>query len=1663
MKQVLILKLFLFLFILWGLTACGGGGSDPGPTSQNITGGGVKGPLANAVVTVYAFDTSQPDFKGRVVDTASTNAAAAITGLALPLPITPPYIMEFSSTPSTTDITTGQFPVITTLRTVITQSLLDGGEQIYATPLTTMAVDIAVAKSTPSTTASQFEAALTAAALQVVSTLGFGLDSSVDIFDTPPLIDNTTTSTQQQTNVAAYRAAVEAVTAVAFEISQQSSGDTDGVLAELAADLANDGVIDGNAGSQVNSNTLQVLQQDPATLSIPNTNQTVADVQAILVAEVTTTESTTSVAALDTGGSISTTPAPATTNPDTDGDGVLNANDAFPLNPHESTDTDGDGIGDNADLDDNGNGIPDIHENTTPEITATDTDGDGVADTADNCPNTFNPTQGNIDGDSFGDACDTDIDGDTVLNTSDAFPFDAAETIDTDGDGIGNNADLDKDNDGLSDADEVSAGSNPLVKDTDGDGVFDGVDFAPTDGTVAFNFAPVAVDDAKTVTEDAAMFSIAVMENDIDDGVPVAMTITAISTNDATLGSAVINDNDNNIDYTPVANASGVDSFTYTISDGVLTSTATVTVTITAVNDKPAFISTAVTAVDEDTAYSYTAAATDTETAALTLSAPTLPAWLTFTPATGVLTGTPLNEHVGTHNVVIRANDGTADVDQTFSITVANINDAPVLTADVVTVGVNTTTQLDVLLNDIDVDAGDSLTLTSVTPASAGTVVNNATFVTYTSGATTGTDSFTYTVTDAGGISLTATVNVTITQDSPPAFTSTAVTTVDEDAVYNYPITASDADGDTATITVLNKPDWLSFTPATPGATTTASLTGTPTNANVGGNQQVILRVTANGVVVDQSFTITVNNTNDAPTFTSNPVLSVTTGSSYTYTASVTDVDLSPAADTLTLTAPNLPNWLTFDPATRVLTGTPSPAHEGSHNVVIRVSDGTISVDQPFSITVNGLGVVTSISDLLGTAEGGMAWLWSDLASDTSGNIVERRFEYELITFDTTTNRLIFDQKIYDAGSNAFVANTQYNDDDLVLTAAGWKLQSYHKVEAFNVDGSADISTYDEENTKLLHSFKISARTVDIAGTTMPTHLDAGWQSAMTNVNAVFSSGAKLITQFRAEALEDSYLIYMENWCDPATSSILNGNCNSVYIGGNTGTSNVYATTLDQVIAATAWVNPNDGSTPPNAAHVARSDTQNITLKVELVAAGSGSGTANYYLIDWSNADLAQRVSAPVTGTWLRDSSVHNVEMIRYVVPESLTAQFALDLSEGRNFFLTVQNGFVRQGDYTLSGEVSFETGMDTPINGNALNDVLANFSAPASTGGGGDGGGDGGGTTTGLTCNYETPDGSFDSYTDFEAVIADCGGAVTTTDNDILGTWVNSFVDHTGATIVETVVYDINGTLSFTGTKDGVATGDPEQFNWTITNNLVTISDTANTFLLVWVNTTTGIKGYEEQSSSTSNPDLSTLDGVAEGQVFSPGFGIRQGDGGGDTTTPTGLTCGYESGWDETVDGGLGAPINPNSFEDYETVLEDCGAMVISVTDIAGKSFGNSGGEIGTFNNTTAAGTEADPETGFFAEGGTTNNFEWYIEAASCQGCSHHYLVVYSNPSIEPTYPTGFSFRETVALSSISGSPGVAGSIYSFVRYSEGSNFGDMIRATGADGEIWNSTDTLQ
>ena len=166
---------------------------------------------------------------------------------------------------------------------------------------------------------------------------------------------------------------------------------------------------------------------------------------------------------------------------DDDGDGVPDVSDAFPLDPTEWSDTDGDFVGDEADVfpedaaeafDTDGDGIGDNAD--------TDDDGDGIADADD-------PRPRDTDDDGVPNRIDPDDDNDGVADADDDLPVDASETVDTDGDGRGNRADPDDDNDGVPDRDDAFPLDATESVDSDGDGVGDNADAFPEDAAEAFD------------------------------------------------------------------------------------------------------------------------------------------------------------------------------------------------------------------------------------------------------------------------------------------------------------------------------------------------------------------------------------------------------------------------------------------------------------------------------------------------------------------------------------------------------------------------------------------------------------------------------------------------------------------------------------------------------------------------------------------------------------------------------------------------------------------------------------------------------------------------------------------------------------------------------------------------------------------------------------------------------------------------------------------------------------------------------------------------------------------------------------------------------------------------------------------------------------------------
>jgi VCBS repeat-containing protein len=292
------------------------------------------------------------------------------------------------------------------------------------------------------------------------------------------------------------------------------------------------------------------------------------------------------------------------------------------------------------------------------------------------------------------------------------------------------------------------------------------------------NDAPVAASDAFSTAEDTSL-TVAVpgiLSNDSDvDG----NSLTAVLVTGPAHGTLVLNTN-GSFTYTPTANYSGPDSFTYRANDGLLSSNvATVSIAVTSSNDAPVAVNNSYS-TNEDTLLSIPATGiltndTDVDATLLTAILVAGPTHGTLTlNANGSFTYTPVANYNGPDSFTYRANDGLLNSNvATVSITVNPVNDAPIANNDTFSADEDTPLIIStagILENDSDVD-GNSLSAVLVTGPAHGTLVLNADgSFTYTPTANyTGSDSFTYRANDGSLNSNVATVDITVnTVNNPP-------------------------------------------------------------------------------------------------------------------------------------------------------------------------------------------------------------------------------------------------------------------------------------------------------------------------------------------------------------------------------------------------------------------------------------------------------------------------------------------------------------------------------------------------------------------------------------------------------------------------------------------------------------------------------------------------------------------------------------------------------------------------------------------------------------------------------------------------------------------------------------------------------------------------------
>ncbi len=325
--------------------------------------------------------------------------------------------------------------------------------------------------------------------------------------------------------------------------------------------------------------------------------------------------------------------------------------------------------------------------------------------------------------------------------------------------------------------------------------------------TVEPGVRPFARRDTATIAEDSLIgVPINVLSNDVvNPGVGVkallkTFTQPASGTVTRNDGGTPADQTDDTVTYVPNANFTGSDTFTYTMNDTAALgadSTATVTVTVTDVNDPPVLTNDSATGTEDIpvTIAISTLLNNDSPGVGETTSQALSITSVSSSDGTVAIVGsnivfTPAADRNGDLLFTYTAQDnGTPPLSATATVVVnlAAVNDVPIVTNDarstaedialVFAAATLTTNDTPGPATATD-EANQALTVISVGNASSGTVGLSGGDITYTPASNfNGQATFTYNVQDAGGAITTGTVTVTVTEvNDPPVAGSDSAT-----------------------------------------------------------------------------------------------------------------------------------------------------------------------------------------------------------------------------------------------------------------------------------------------------------------------------------------------------------------------------------------------------------------------------------------------------------------------------------------------------------------------------------------------------------------------------------------------------------------------------------------------------------------------------------------------------------------------------------------------------------------------------------------------------------------------------------------------------------------------------------------------------------------------
>jgi hypothetical protein len=491
----------------------------------------------------------------------------------------------------------------------------------------------------------------------------------------------------------------------------------------------------------------------------------------------------------------------------------------------------------------------------------------------------------------------------------------------------------------------------------------------------------------QTINEDTNTGALSFTVGDVETSV-TSLTVSRTSSNtvlvptaNVVIGGSGVN---RTVAVTPAPNQFGTATITVTVSDGSASTSDTFLLTVDPVNDAPTITAVSNQTIDEDTgsgARAFTIGDVETASASLTLAGSSSNAALVpdaniifvGSGASRTVTITPLANQFGATTITITVSDGVATASRTFVLTVNSVNDLPTI-SDVGNRTINEDAATGTLSFTVDDLETDAVSLTVSGSSSNSTLVPNGNIVFSGSGA-----SRSVVVTPVANKFGSATITLTVSDDTETAsdtFVLTVTSVNDVPTITNITDRTINEDGNTGAIaftigdvetavTSLAVNRSSSNTALVPnssivlggsGANRTVSVSPA---SNQSGTTTITVTVSDGTATVNDTFLLTVNAENDAPTISNitDQSISVNTlTNSLPFT--VGDVEMAAAALTVSGTSSN--QVLVTDEniffggsgASRTVTVIPESNQIGSTTITVTVSDGELTSSYTFIVNV---------------------------------------------------------------------------------------------------------------------------------------------------------------------------------------------------------------------------------------------------------------------------------------------------------------------------------------------------------------------------------------------------------------------------------------------------------------------------------------------------------------------------------------------------------------------------------------------------------------------------------------------------------------------------------------------------------------------------------------